>query len=483
MVQISLGRIVVLSGIVIATLLYFVLPGLLFQEAEGAYCADTCQKRLAEQKGQTTKSTTSKATTSNEPKCYGIYCDKNNDKKDNDSVTKYQKSITNRNFISIQVSETCQLSGTCPTLKELADMYDNSDRYLSGDFSFNEETQMWERSKPQIYNVFELYKWMNLPWVVFVAPDDYTWDRSKQIIIESQLHYIDSKDQIKDQVRIEYKGLSMESCKSATIGWVNNGSEILLDVLNHFYSNCKEPVHFDPKIEIFMNSTIFPECDRECFYLKDQFKHELKAEHLISSEEWERNNCKDDDESKYSKLSSYDRNKAECDRIRASLDLEDDDDDEPCYGIYCDDKKKKPKVEPKTAFEIRQERIKELEDIQQCKEDKIWDELKIDGKYRRLLYNCDDKEDRNEYADILLCEQVYDEDVDCNNDDQRKKQLEKINEKPPPDLEVLECEKFKAYEMTIPERKARATIVTCEDQFERDEYLQEMKNIYPEGLP
>lgn len=480
MVQISLGRVVVLSGIVIATILYFILPGLI-QEAEGAFCADTCQKRLAEQKGETTKSTTK--TTINEPRCYGIYCDKNKDKTNDDLQTKYEKSITTKNFIAIRVSEACQISGTCPTIKELGDIYDNSDRYLSGDFYFDEDEQKWKRSYPPIYNVFEIYKWMNLPWVVFVEPDDYTWDRSKKILIESQLHYVDRRDKIENQVRVEYEGLSLDSCNSATIGWMNNGSEILLDVLNHFYSNCKERVEFDPTIEIFMNSTIFPGCDENCFSLKEQFKHELKADHLITAEEWERNNCKNDDESKYSKLSSYDRNKAECDRVRASLDLDDDDDEEPCYGIYCEDKKKVEKPQLKTAFEKRQERIKELEDIQQCKEDKIWDELKVDGTYRRHLYDCNNDEDRKEYADILLCEQVYDEDVDCNDEDERKDQLKKINEEPPPNIEIIECEKFKAYELTIPERKQRASIVTCEDQNERDEYLQEIQKRYPNGLP
>lgn len=398
------------------------------QEADAAYCAATCQKRLAEQKGSTnseTKTTTKTTTKSTEKQCYGIYCNKDN--KEDDSITRYNNAIQNKNFIAIKISEACQLSGTCPTYKELADTYDNSDRYLSGDFYFDESQQLWKRTNPPIRNVFEIYKFMNMPWVVFVAADDYTWDRSKKILIESQLHYTDNRDIIENQVRIEYKGLNIDGCKSATIGWMNNGSEILLDVLNHFYSNCKDPIKYDPRIEIFMNSTIFPDCDKNCFYLKDQFKHELKAEHLTTVEEWERKNCKDDDENKYSKLTSYDRNKGECDRIRATLDI-DSDDDKPCYGIYCD-KKEKTTTE-KSTYELRLERIKELEDIEKCKKEQIWDESKIDGRYRNTLYECDDKEDRNEYLDILTCEEVYDSNVDCNDEDQRKEHLNKIRAEP-----------------------------------------------------
>lgn len=489
MVQISLGRVIVLVGIIIATLLYFVLPGMLQAEAE--FCAATCQARKA---GEDTTKTTVKSTSTTKAKCYGIYCDKDKDG-DNDSIKKYENAIKNKNFIAIKISQTCQKSGTCPTIKELADTYDNSDKFLSGDFYFDENEQKWKRENPPIYNVFEIYKFMNLPWVVFVSPDDYTWDRSKKILIESQLRYVDNRDKIENQVRVEYEGLSMDGCKSATIGWMNNGSDILLDVLNHFYSNCKQPIEYDPRVEIFMNSTIFPGCDQDCFYFKEQFKRELKADHLISVERWEKENCKDDDDTKYTDLTSYDRNKDECDRIRASLDL-DDDDDEPCYGIYCEDKRKAEKTEAKTAFEIRQERIKELEEIQQCKEDQIWDEERHNGSYRRLLFDCEDDEERQEYYDVVLCEnEIYDDikdsdgdDVNCYNEDDRKEKLKKIRKDiqentPKIDLDVQECLDYVNYEMTLPDRRDIASIITCEDEDEREEYMQEMRSRYPEGIP
>jgi hypothetical protein len=422
MVQISLGRVIVLVGIIVATLLYFGINSG-FLVADGAYCAKTCQERLkAEKEEPVVKSVKS----SSPPKsCYGIYCD---DKKSKPQKTVLNNFLIDRNFISIKVGMACQISGTCPSIKELADLFDNSDKYLSGDFYFDEEQNLWQRENPAVYKAFEYYKFMNLPWVVFVAPDDYTWDRSKQIIITSQLHYLDDHDLIKNRVRTEYIGLHVDGCRSATVGWQNNGSEILLDVLNHFYSKCKEPLQYDPEVEIFLNSTIFPDCDRECFEQRELFKMELKAEHLISAEKYE-----EEDEKKVF-----------------------------CYGIYCDKPSEEESTE-KSYAEIRLERLQELADIQECKEFQIWDELKIDGKYRRLNYSCDDEDQRNEYLEIM-----------------RPKSPE---EKEPIHEDIILCEQFKAYELKLEDRKGRAEIVTCDDEYERSEYLQEMAIRYPDGVP
>jgi len=333
------------------------------------YCGKTCQALRDAEEAKVKKA---------EP-CYGIYCDDKPKDAKVENQTKVIKtdtqeafiySLGQKNFISLRVSNSCKHIDTCPDVKELADMYDNSNKYLSGDFYFDNKTDVWKRTPPKIPNVLELYKFIDqLPWVLWVDPDDYTWDRTKQIIIEPSLRYIKRSDTIdENRVRYEYEGLSLKRCASAVIGWENNGSEILLDVLNHFYSNCREQVKYDPTIEIFMGTKVFEDCDQRCLYLRDRFKMELKAEALTEKIPDKKDEPKSSDKS--------------------------------CYGIYC--KKDKPTTEEtitdlEDKEKIRQERLKELEDIQKCEKLK-----RVDAAEGRV--------DRNE--------------VDCKNEEERKKYLE-----------------------------------------------------------
>ncbi len=365
----------ILSVVLIVCILILFNP-----TAEGAMCGKTCQ--AAKAKNMTV---TEYREWLDNPKSVDTSFFFNNDR--------------GHNFISIRISNSCKALDYCPTHKELADQFDNSNRYLSGDFFFDNVTETWKRENPLMYNDFEYYKYMNMEWVVWVNPSDYTWDRTKQIVIEPQLHYIDRRDGYENQVRIEYEGLNVDNCDSATIGWKNNGTYILLDVLNHFYSNCRTPLEYDPTREIFIESRIFEDCDKECFYHREQFQRELKVDQLISMEEWEKQHCNDEKVSEYTDITSYDRNKAECDRIRSTLDLDSKDDKKTCYGIYCENEPDKKEL--KTTAEKRAERLKELEEIQECKELQIWDEVKEEGKYRRLNYDCEDEEERNEYLKIM----------------------------------------------------------------------------------
>jgi len=430
------------------------------------------------------------AATSNaagEKNCYGIYCDRDDADIDLEEQQEIWDDIQkSRNFIAIQISKSCQISGSCPTYKELAEMYDNSDKYLSGDFFFNNKTGLWEREEPPIFNSFEYYRFMNLPWLVFVDPDDYTWDRSKQIVIHSSLVYQDSRDIFENQIMTQYVGLKMDSCKSASIGWNNNGSEILIDVLNYFYKKCKGSLDYDPKVETFINSTIFPDCDRECFFYKDLLKKELKIDQIIELESWERANCDDEKENKYTDLTDYETHKEECDRITLVLGEEIDDDRQTCFGIYCDRDDDDEDDKNKTNAELRAERLRDLEDIQDCKEEQIWDEERRNGSYRRLLFDCEDEDEREEYYEIILCESFGydtiknedDEEVDCYDEDERDEKIKKIRKDiqeniDPIDKEIQECEDFKLMENNA--------IVSCEDEKQRVEYLQEMRLKYPEG--
>ncbi|NIQ14723.1 MAG: hypothetical protein GTO02_10090 [Candidatus Dadabacteria bacterium] len=432
-----------------------------------------------------------------EKDCYGIYCDRDDGEIDLEKQQEIWDDIQRtRNYIAIQISKSCQISGTCPTYKELADMYDNSDKYLSGDFYLNNRTGLWEREEPPIFNSFEYYRFMNLPWIVFVDPDDYTWDRSKQIVIHSDLVYQDSRDVFENQILTQYVGLKMDGCKSASIGWTNDGETILFEVLNYFYKKCKGSLDYDPKVEIFVNSTIFPDCDRECFYYKDLLKKELKVDQRLELEAWEKANCDDEKENKYTDLTDYEKNKEECDRINLVLGEDiDDDKEQDCYGIYCD-RDDDDDDKDKTASQIRADRLREIQEIEDCKEEQIWDEERKDGTYRRLLFDCNDDEEREEYYDIILCESFGYEDikneddeiVDCYDEDERNEKIKKIKkdieiETPPIDKDIALCEAWRTYEFTIPDRVERASIVTCEDENERDEYLQEMEFRYPDGLP
>lgn len=346
-------------------------------DGAGYYCSKSCQEKLKaeEQRANKTLNTPKKVA---EP-CYGIYCDKK--PKENLSELQQTKIVPKsevvplaRNFIAIRVSDSCERIDYCPNIKDLADKFDNSNKYLSGDFIFDNNTNKWHRSSPKIPNVFELYRYTNLPWVLWVDPDDYTWDRSKQIIIEPQLRYIDRGDKIDEtRIRYEYEGLKLVGCSEALIGWKNSesgnmtGEAILLDVLNYFYSNCREKVVTDPTVEIFMGSDVFEGCDKACLYYKQQLKLELKSEALVSKQ-----------------------------LARNSTGVKEEPKEPTCYGIYC--KKEKQTVDEKiTEIEekekLRQERLKELEDINECNK---WKQYDVDER-RADKVNCNDKKQRDDY--------------------------------------------------------------------------------------
>lgn len=413
------------------------------------YCGKTCQAKQAAEKAK--KEVTVKKT---EP-CYGNYCDKNDKKKTpkaepcygihckketitsntttpttpttptkSNQISKEDiiRSISIKNFISLRVSNACKHISSCPNVKDLADKFDNSNRYLSGDFYFDNKTDAWKRTSPKIPNAFELYKFMDqTPWVLWVDPDDYTWDRSKQIIIEPSLHYIDRSDTIDElRMRYEYQGLYLKPCARAVIGWENNGSAILLDVLKHFYSNCKEQVKYDPTIPIFMGTKIFEDCNQQCLYMKQRLKNELKAEAFAYGG---------------SGSSTPPSTKP------PKSDL-------PCYGIYCKDQpitKEETVTQIKDKEKVRKERLEELENTQACEKFKARD-LKDNKMNKRDAVDCNDKKERDLYLtnylagkihlkeieDIKTCENkkridIIDKKmnnmVDCNNKDQRDKYL------------------------------------------------------------
>lgn len=113
-----------------------------------------------------------------------------------------------KTFVSIIVSKTCQRSDRCPSYKELADLFDNSNRYISGDFIFDNDTNSWKRGKPIFQNDFEIYKYGAIDVVTFVDPNDLTRQRSKLIYIESSMNVIiDRGNNMDRDLRLQYSEL------------------------------------------------------------------------------------------------------------------------------------------------------------------------------------------------------------------------------------------------------------------------------------
>ena len=107
----------------------------------------------------------------------------------------YAESENNgKTFVSIITSKTCQRSNSCPTYKELADLFDNSNRYISGEFILDNSTNTWKRGKPIFQNDFEIYKYGAIDVVTFVDPNELTRQRSKTIYIESSMSIIINRE-------------------------------------------------------------------------------------------------------------------------------------------------------------------------------------------------------------------------------------------------------------------------------------------------
>jgi len=361
----------------------------------GGYCGPTCRAKAAAKQEikdreqaiedrvlENATEAVKEKEDKKEQKCYGIYCDKKQEEELTQVTKDFIAELGKKNFISIRLSTSCKQdmpTKYCPSVIELAEQWDNSNKYLSGDFYFDNATNQWKRSPPIVPNIFETYKFNNMPWVLWVEPDHYTWINSKQITIYPSLTYIDRKDIIEDRTRIEYVGLKFESCATAKIGWANNGSAILLDVLNHYMSNCEEEVQYDPRQEIFLNSTIFEDCDLYCLKQMELTKLEMKAFYQTEMM-FEDNyvNNEDDDRKK-----------------------------QTCFGLYCDedddDNVDIPDDRPETIKEKYQERqikkikyeerLRELEDIQECEKYKRQE----DNQRTAKLIDCNDEDERVEY--------------------------------------------------------------------------------------
>jgi hypothetical protein len=202
-------------------------------------------------------------------------------------------------IISIVLSDGCLVSDTCPNYLELADVYDNSNRYISGDF-FEIETgqtrpiyqmiacegncstdetlqkvgdeniKIWKRGLP-LYaeNTIGWYQYSAIPVLTFVDPDDETRVMSKKIIIEPSLPEGFNRDTIVVNNTITY-GVDrhINGCNNAVIGWNPHGDELLADTWNYFYNNCGTTTSFNNTVSTYYPPTIFTDCHRWCEHLK-----------------------------------------------------------------------------------------------------------------------------------------------------------------------------------------------------------------------
>ena len=186
-------------------------------------------------------------------------------------------SVPKQTYIGIYLSTTCEKSTSCPNYKELADQFDSSNRYLSGEFSQDKEG-IWHREKPRLKNIFEYYRQgMGLHSInIFVDPDAYTAKYVKVITIEPSIPvYIDNADMkmklnntSQQFQRIERHGFHIDGCSSAQIGWKENGAQVLADMVNHFYRDCAGTFPHDPVEKIYIPRTVFTDCGKWCEYTK-----------------------------------------------------------------------------------------------------------------------------------------------------------------------------------------------------------------------
>lgn len=126
-------------------------------------------------------------------------------------------------YVSIVPSRMCEITN-CITIEELMD-YDNSYQLVSGKFVFNNETGDYERQKG-LRTSFEFYRLWPEELVIFVTPDDYTYSRTKQVIIEPSLEEFimpsqHKKTQVDDYTDIRHTSYGMYAngnCSTVTIG-------------------------------------------------------------------------------------------------------------------------------------------------------------------------------------------------------------------------------------------------------------------------
>lgn len=184
-------------------------------------------------------------------------------------------------YISVILSEVCKISKKCPTEKYMADNYDNSNRYLSGDFT--NSSGEWKRTKPVYPNVFELYKQSNNYLIIFVDPDDYTRKRTKNIFIEPVLpdYYMRGKGDLKITTevlgnwtkifnRTVREDFQIVDCQIVRMGWSGNGDKLFSNIIAYLYSGCTRDIGQNNTKIVQTKAVIHNDCGPQCQFLQWQ---------------------------------------------------------------------------------------------------------------------------------------------------------------------------------------------------------------------
>ena len=260
---------VFLTGLLI--LVIYLTPLFLLHEANAEQCLATCQARnkaKAEAILSSNKTITELINqTTGEPITTSEFINQAKQKNNNKAV-----------YISVILSEVCKLSLNCPSMKYLADAYDNSNKYLSGDFT--NKTGEWKRTSPKYSNVFELYRQSNNYLMIFVDPDDYTRQRTKNIFIEVNMdQYLNrGKGDLKIKSitlnngtkifeRVVREDFQIVDCQIARMGWSGNGDKLFSNIVAHFYSGCTRDIGQNNTKVIQTKAVIHDDCGPQCQYI------------------------------------------------------------------------------------------------------------------------------------------------------------------------------------------------------------------------
>jgi len=254
----------ILGFIAIAVLLMFTFAPAseLFQKAEGGLCMKTCREMLAKLEAEKEEK---------------------------------EKPVRDHVYISIMLSESCILSNlNCPTYKWLADNFDNTDRYMFGDFIYNPNSNHWHRDKPIVDMAFHFYLQQHdkYPIAIWVDPDSVTlaYPYQKIIWIEPRvLTYMSPNKHIpgltdgtgmviqnvtgaSSSGRIaSYHDIMIDGCSEATIGWYPEGKKALISVLDYFIEQCTGELDYPIK-----QFTPAPKWEMtECDSLSEQYKNTM----------------------------------------------------------------------------------------------------------------------------------------------------------------------------------------------------------------
>jgi len=256
----------------ISVLVIILTPIFPLHEANGDQCLATCQARNAAKADLIQKANNTKPELINQTTGLPITA--------TEYINQAKETInTNPTYISVILSEVCKLSLKCPSMKYLADSYDNSNRYLSGDFT--NSSGEWKRTKPIYPNVFELYRQSNNYLIIFVDPDDYTRQRTKNIFIEPQFYdyfnrgqgdlkikSITANNGTKIFERTMREDFQISGCHNARMGWSGNGDKLFSSIVAHLYSGCTRDIGQNNTKVIQTKAVIHNDCGQQCQHLQ-----------------------------------------------------------------------------------------------------------------------------------------------------------------------------------------------------------------------